>query len=188
MRFALLASLLLISTATRAEGLYVEAGTLARRYDLSVAGAAPGNSATGHVLAPLVRLGVEIDEHWAVEAGYAGFGAPSHGYRLGAQEGQLTAHGHSWLLDGRARFALGERWALVGRLGLAHNQSSLTGTGEAAGRATHGSTTALHLALGVEATLADHWHLGLAWEHLGKDREKNGATVNGISTTLRYQF
>ncbi len=184
----LLLSLLLISaTAAHAEGLYVEAGTLARRYDLGVPGAAQSDSAKGHVLSPLIRLGYAFDEHWAVEAGYAGLGAPSHLYRLGGQDGKLTARGRSWLLAGRGRVALDERWALVGRLGLARNHSSLSASGEAAGRAVSGSTTALHFGLGVETTLADHWQLGLAWEHMGKSRE-GGPTIHGISTTLRYQF
>ncbi|MGM9481531.1 outer membrane beta-barrel protein [Roseateles sp. NT4] len=184
----LLLSLLLISSAAQAEGLYAEVGSLARRYDLTVPGATHDGSAKGHVLSPLVRLGYEFDEHWAVETGYASHGAPGNRYRLGSQDGELTAHGHSWLLAGRGRFALGERWALVGRLGLARNQSSLTGTGEAASRATKGSTTALCGSIGVETTLADHWHLGLAWEHLGMNREKGGSVTHGISTTVRYQF
>jgi len=184
----LLLPLLLISTAVHAGGLYVEAGSLARRYDLSVPGASNDGSAKGHVLSPLVRLGYEFDAHWAVETGYAGHGAPGSSYRLGNQDGKLTAHGHSWLLGARARFALSERWALVGRLGLARNQSSLAGTGEAAGRAASDSTTALYGGLGLETTLTDHWQLGLAWEHLGMSREKGGSVINGISTTLRYKF
>jgi len=178
----------LISTSVHAEGFYVEAGSLARRYDLTVPGASNDGSAKGHVLSPLLRLGYELDEHWAVETGYASFGSPGQRYRLGSQEGELTARGHSWLLAGRGRFALGERFALVGRLGLARNQSSLTGTGEAAGRATSGSTTALYGGLGLETTLAPGWRLGLAWEHLGMSREKGGSVLNGISTTLRYKF
>lgn len=178
----------LISTTVHAEGLYVEAGSLARRYDLTVPGASNDGSAKGHVLSPLLRLGYEFDEHWAVEAGYASFGSPGQRYRLGGQEGEVTAHGHSGLLAGRGRFALGERWALVGRLGLARNQSSLSGTGEAASRAARGSTTALYASLGVETTLANHWQLGLAWEHLGMNREKGGSVIHGISTTLRYKF
>ena len=183
-----LSCLLLISSAAHAEGLYVEGGSLARRYDLTVPGATNDGSAKGHVLSPLVRLGYEFDEHWAVETGYAGHGAPGNRYRLGTQDGELTAHGHSWLLAGRGRFALGERWTLVGRLGLARNQSSLTGTGEAASRAAKGSTTALYGSIGAETTLADHWHLGLAWEHLGMNREKGGNVIHGIATSVRYQF
>ena len=88
----------------------------------------------------------------------------------------------------RARFALDERWALVGRLGLARNSSSLTGSGEGAGRAASGSTTALTVGLGVVTALADHWTLGLAREHPGMSREHGGSVTNGISTTLRYKF
>lgn len=186
--FPLLSCLLSIASTAHAEGLYVEAGSLARRYDLTVPGATPDGSSKGHVLSPLVRLGYEFDEHWAVETGYAGFGAPGNRYRLGSQDGALTAHGHSWLLAGRGHVALGERWALVGRLGLARNQSGLTGTGEAASRAAKGSTTALYGSIGVETTLADHWHLGLAWEHFGMNRETGGSVTHGISTTLRYKF
>jgi OOP family OmpA-OmpF porin len=167
MRFSLIASLLLISTATQAEGLYVEGGTLARRYDLTVPGAtAAGDSAKGHSLSGALRLGYELDDRWAIEA----------------------SHGHSWLVAGRATLPLNERFALVGRLGLARNQSSLTGTGEAAGRAASGSTTALYGGVGLETTLAPGWHLGLAWEHLGMSREKGGSVINGVSTTLRYKF
>lgn len=189
MRLSLLASLLLISSAAQADGLYVEGGSLARRYDLTVPSAtATANSAKGYLLSGALRLGYELDDRWAVEAGYVNHGAPGYGYRLGPQDGRLTSHGHSWLLAGRGTLPLNERVALVGRLGLARNQSSLTGTGEAAGRAASGSTTALYGSLGLETTLAPGWHLGLAWEHLGMSREKGGSVINGISTTLRYKF
>lgn len=190
MRISLLASLLLISaTAAQADGLYVEGGSVARRYDLTVAGAtATGDAAKGHVLSGALRLGYELDERWAVEAGYVSHGAPGYGYRLGSQDGRLTSHGHSWTVAGRGRLPLNERFALVGRLGLARNQSSLSGSGEAAGRAASGSTTALYGGLGLETTLAPGWHLGLAWEHLGMSRSTGGSVINGISTTLRYSF
>ena len=185
----LLFSLLLIaSTAAHAEGLYIEGGSLARRYDLGVPGATSSDSAKGHSLSGTLRLGYELDDHWAVEAGYVGHGAPGYGYRLGAQDGRLTSHGHSWLLAGRGTLPLNERFALVGRLGLARNQSSLTGTGEAAGRATSGSTTALYASAGLQTTLAPGWQLGVAWEHLGMSREHGGSVIHGISTTLRYAF
>jgi len=189
MRFSLLlTSLLLISAAARAEGLYVEGGSLARRYDLTVPGATSSDSAKGHSLSGALRLGYELDERWAVEAGYMSHGAPGHGYRLGSQEGRLTSHGHSWIVAGRATLPLNERFALVGRLGLARNQSSFTGTGDAATRAASGSTTALYGSLGLEPTLTPSWQLGLAWEHLGMSRSTGGSVVNGISTTLRYKF
>lgn len=186
MRFFL--SLLLISsTVAHAEGLYVEGGALARRYDLAVPGAT-GDSAKGHSVSGALRLGYEIDHRWAVEAGYFNHGSPGHAYTLGAQEGRLTSRGHSWQLGGRASWPIDERFALVGRLGLARNQSSLTGTGEAAKRAASGSTTALYGGVGLETTLSSHWRLGVAWEHLGMSREEGGAVINGISTTLRYKF
>ncbi|HEY8877234.1 MAG TPA: outer membrane beta-barrel protein [Roseateles sp.] len=188
MRFFSLASLLLISAAAQAEGFYVEGGSLARRYDLTVLGATPSDTAKGHSLSGALRLGYELDDRWAVEAGYVNHGAPGYGYRLGSQDGRLTSHGHSWIVAGRATLPLNERFALVGRLGLARNQSSLTGTGEAATRAASGSTTALYGGLGLETTLAPGWHLGLAWEHLGMSRSTGGSVLNGISTTLRYKF
>ena len=81
MRLSLLASLLLISaTAAQAEGLYVEGGSLARRYDLSIPGST-GDSAKGHSLSGALRLGYELDERWAVEAGYVNHGAPGYGRR-----------------------------------------------------------------------------------------------------------
>lgn len=185
----LLLSLLLISTATQADGVYVEGGSLARRYDLTVPGAtASSDSAKGHAVAGALRLGYEIDDRWAVEAGYFNHGSPGYAYRLGAQDGRLTSHGRSWQLGGRATWPLNERFALVSRLGLASNHSSLTGSGEAAGRAASGSTTALYAGIGLETTLAPGWHLGLAWEHLGMSREKGGSVINGLSTTLRYKF
>jgi OOP family OmpA-OmpF porin len=185
-------SLLLLSSlsaATHAEGLYVEGGSLTRHYDLTIPGAtASGDSAKGHAVAAALRLGYEIDERWAVEAGYFNHGAPGYAYRLGSQDGRLASHGHSWLLAGRYTLALNERFALVGRLGLASNHSSLTGTGEAVARAVSGSTTALYGGVGLETALAPGWHLGLAWEQLGMSREKGGSVINGLSTTLRYKF
>ena len=186
MRF-LVPLLLISSTVAHAEGFYVEGGSLARHYDLSAPGAS-GGSAKGTSLSGALRLGYEIDDRWAVEAGYVSHGSPGYAYRLGAQDSRLTSHGHSWLLGGRATWPINERLALVGRLGLARNESRLTGTGEAASRAVSGSTTALYGGLGLETTLAPQWRLGLAWEHLGMSREKGGAVINGISTTLRYKF
>jgi len=185
---SLLASLLLISAAAHAEGLYVEGGSLARRYDLSVPGATPADPAKGHVLSGALRLGYELDDRWAIEAGYVNHGAPGHAYRLGTQDGRLTSHGRSWLVAGRGTLPLNERFALVGRLGLARNHSGLGGTGEAAGRAASGSTTALYASAGLETALAPGWHLGLAWEHLGMSRSTGGSVLNGVSTTLRYKF
>lgn len=179
--------LLIASTAAHAEGLYIEGGTLARRYDLTVPGATAAD-ATGRSLTGALRLGYELDDRWAVEAGYMNHGAPAYAYKLGGQDGRLTSHGHSWLLAGRGTLPLNDRFALVGRLGLAHNQSSLTGTGEAAARSTRGSTTALYASLGLETALAPGWRLGLAWEHLGMSREHGGTVIQGISTTLRYKF
>ena len=190
MRF-LLASLLLISAtaAPAADGFYVEGGALAHRYDLTVPGASTtGQSATGHAVAGALRLGYALDDRWAVEAGYFNHGSPGYGYRLGTQDGHLTSHGRSWTLAGRGTLPLNERFALVGRLGLASNHSRLTGTGEAASRATSGATTALYVGAGLETTLAPGWHWGLAWEHLGMNREHGGHVVNGLSTTLRYSF
>ncbi len=184
----LFASLILISSAAQAKALYIEGGALASRYDLGVPGATPVDPAQGHSLSGELRLGYALDERWAVEAGYVNHGAPGYGYRLGAQDGRLTRSGHSWLLAGRGTLPLNERFALVGRLGLARNHSSLSGTGEAAARAASGTTTALYASLGLETTLAPDWHLGLAWEHLGMNREHGGSVIHGISTTLRYQF
>ena len=189
MRFLpLVSALLLISSFSHAEGLYVEGGTLARRFDLGVPGATSPDAAKGRSLSGSLRLGYELDDRWAVEAGYVNHGSPHYDYRLGAQDGRVSSHGHSWQLGGRATWPLSEGLALVGRLGLARNHSSLTGTGEAATRTASGSTTALYGGLGLEATLAPAWRLGVAWEHLGMSRSSGGAVINGVSTTLRYKF
>ncbi|MGQ3053661.1 MAG: outer membrane beta-barrel protein [Roseateles sp.] len=192
LRSLLLIASLSATAAAHAEGFYVEGGSLARRYDLGVTGAIPADSAKGRVLSGALRLGYEVDDRWAVEVGRMNHGKPAHGYRLSDQDGRLTSHGHSWLLAGRAMLPLNERFALVGRLGLARNSSSLTGTGEAAGRAVSGSTTALYGGIGLETTLAPGWRLGVAWEHLGMSRAKHkgeqGTVINGLSTTLRYRF
>lgn len=190
---SLLRSLLLITATTtalaaQAEGVYVEAGSLLRHYDLSVPGATSNGSAKGYALSGLTRLGYAFDEHWAVEAGYVSFGKPSYSYRLGDQDGKLSTSGHATLLAGRARWPVNERFALVGRLGLAHHQSRITGTGEATARAARGSARSLYASLGAELKLNDHWQLGLAFEHFGKNHDKDGSLLHGLSTTVRYAF
>jgi OOP family OmpA-OmpF porin len=184
----LVLSLLLLSTAAQAEGLYLEGGALGRRHDLTVPGATSADSSQGRSLSGMLRLGYEINDRWAVEAGYVNHGSPGHGYRLGAQDGRLTSHGHSELLAARGTLPLNDRFALVGRLGLSRNHSRLTGTGEAASRAASGSNTALYASAGLETTVAPGWRLGLAWEHLGMSRSQGGSVLNGISTALRYSF
>jgi hypothetical protein len=87
----LVLSLLLLSTAAQAEGLYLEGGALGRRYDLTVPGATSADSSQGRSLSGMLRLGYEINDRWAVEAGYVNHGSPGHGYRLGAQDGRLSA-------------------------------------------------------------------------------------------------
>ena len=178
-----------LSAAAHAEGLYVEGGAFARHYDLGVTGAAvSGESAEGHVLSSALRLGYDIGDRWAVEAGYFNHGSPSSRYGSGAPAGELGSRGHSWVLAGRGTLLLGERFALVGRLGLARNRSSLSGTGEAASQAVTGATTALYAGAGLETTIAPSWRLGLAWEHLGMSRDRLGSVINGLSMTLRYKF
>lgn len=184
--FILISSL---STVAQAEGAYVEGGTFTRHYNLSVPNAtAAGDSATGYAVAPALRLGYEIDERWAVEAGYFNHGSPAYSYSLAGADGRLTSGGYSWVMAGRMTLPLNDRFALVGRLGLASNHSSLSGTGVAANSAVSGSTTALYGGLGLETKLSPNWHLGVGWEGLGMNRDKGGSVINGLSTTLRYKF
>lgn len=190
-----LSFLLLISAlsgAAHADGAYVEGGVFAHRYDLSGAGGAisttPGGSGKGHVVAPMLRLGYEIDDRWAVEATYYAHGSPGYRFQPATTDNRLTSHGRSWVLAGRWTQPINDRFALVARLGLAGNHSSLSGTGAAAASATSGSTTALYGSLGLETTIAPAWRLGLAWDHTGMNRDKGGQVINGISTTLRYKF
>lgn len=190
---SLLRSLFLITAATtalaaHAEGVYVEAGSLLRHYNLGVPGASSTDSSKGYALSGLARLGYAFDEHWAVEAGYVGFGKPSYRYRLGDQDGRLSTGGHATLLAGRGRWPLNDRFALVGRLGLARHQSHVTGSGEATARAVSGSASSLYASLGAEVKFNDHWQLGVAFEHFGKNRDHDGSLLHGLSTTVRYAF
>ena len=68
----LLRSLLLIASlatmaAARADGLYLEGGGLARRYDLGTPSAATPADAKGRSLSGSLRLGYELGDRWAVD-------------------------------------------------------------------------------------------------------------------------
>lgn len=181
---------LLAAPATRAEGLYLNAGLLLRHYDLSQPGATSGpgtDSSDGHTLTGKVSGGYRFNDTWAFEGGYANFGRPAYRYTRNGQPGEIRAKGEAWFGAVRASTRLGENLTLFGKLGLDRHRLAVQASGDAAGLAQRKLTTSLYLGTGLAWRLDQHWSTTVELEHFGKDK-KPGNALNTVSVGLQYNF
>lgn len=181
---------LLAASASRAEGLYLNAGLLLRHYDLSQPGATSGqgaNSGDGHNLTGKVSGGYRFNDTWAIEGGYANFGRPAHRFSRDGQPGEIRTRGHAWFGAVRASTRLGENLTLFGKLGLDQHRFDVKASGEAAGLAQRKRTTSLYLGTGLAWRLDQHWSTTVELEHFGKEKNPGNA-LNTVSVGLQYNF
>jgi len=132
--------------------------------------------------------GVQLDKTWGVEAGYTDFGKSRYGYTVGNSTGSIEGDAKSFYLAGKGSFPVAEKVALTGKLGLAHNQNELTGTGLASAATSDRSSNALYLGVGAEYAINDKMALALEYEHYGKNEVEQGRRKGAVSLGVKAAF
>jgi OmpA-OmpF porin, OOP family len=79
-------------------------------------------------------LGYEFNRYYAVEGGYAYLGTTSANVDLRTGQKSVATFGldykmSAWFVDAVGMFPLGEKWSLVGRVGVSYNRVSANGNG-----------------------------------------------------------
>ncbi len=188
--FALIASAAAISAA-HAEGPYVGAGVVTSRYNFDVPGTAGVITSTddksGYKVSGKVFAGYEFDKMWGIEGGYTDLGGKTYNFSTAGVPGSVDSGAHSYYAAGKASFPVNEQFSLFGKLGVARNHFSATGSGSGAGLTGSENKTDLYSALGGQYNINKQVALTLEWERYGKDHDL-GSKSNAITAAVRYSF
>jgi len=126
-----------------------------------------------------LRGGVEIDPHWAIEGGYTSFG--KHAFASGASV-RLGA----LYLAGKGSVALGERFSLFGKVGVARQSIRLSGAG-----AADGSDSKARALFGAGAVYRINEQVDLSAELVDYGTVHSGAgklTLRQLEAGLNWRF
>lgn len=184
---ALIATASTLSIA-HAEGAYVGAGVIGSRHTFDVPGANSTDSNSGNKLSGKIFGGYNLDKTWSLEGGYADFGNSSYSYtNPSGANGHLDASSHSFYGAAKGTVPLNEQFGLFGKLGVARNHASVSGTGAAASLTQTNDKTDLYAAVGGEYNLNKNVALTLEYERFGKNNDL-GNKASAISAGARYNF
>lgn len=124
----------------------------------------------GHEHSWKLYTGVQFDPTWGLELGYTDLGS----YRGSDVE--------SWTLAGTGTMPLGERWALLGKLGAASNRAHFSGAS---------NHTDWLVGVGVGYSMSKNLGLRLEYEDFGKLSDvSTGDNSRGrnLGLSLKYAF
>lgn len=165
---------------------YIGVGVASADHDFNVAGAT-GKSSDGYKASGKVFGGYEFDKTWGAEAGYTDFRSAHSNFTVGGTPGQLESDGHSLYVAGKASAPINEQFSVFGKLGVARNKSSLSGTGAGAALRRSESKTEAYAGLGGQYNINKQVALTLEYERYGKDKDF-GAKANVWTVAARYSF
>lgn len=180
-------TLLVCACAAQAEGVYVGGGGFLRHYDLTHAGAASKDDATGQSLSAQMFIGYDFNERWAAEGGYVNLGRPSYTYSLNGRETRLSTDGHVWFGAVRATLPLNETFSLYSRLGVSQSRTTLTGSGAAAALTKTTTHTSLMSGLGLQYKINQNLASTVELTRFGPSQTP-GSSLTGLSMSLKYGF
>jgi OOP family OmpA-OmpF porin len=166
---------------------YVGAGVVGSRYDFDTAGAVSGDNHSGYKAGGKVYGGYNIDNTWAVEAGYTDFGKKSYNYSVGGVPGGMQTDAHSYYLAGKGTWPVNQQIALFGKLGVARNHNEVDTTGLAAVSGSD-NKTALYASVGAEYAINKNVKVSLEYENYGKNDIDQGRKSGAVTAGLRYNF
>jgi OOP family OmpA-OmpF porin len=168
---------------------YIGAGVVGSRYDFDTAGAGAvsGDNHSGTKAAGKIYGGYNIDNTWAVEAGYTDFGKRDYNYTVGGAAGGLHTDAHSYYVAGKGTWPVARDFAVFGKLGVArnHNEVSTSGIASVSGS---DDKTALYASVGGEYAINKNVKVSLEYENYGKSDIDTGRKAGAITAGLRYNF
>lgn len=174
------------NTQDAAGTAYIGAGVVGSRYDFGSLGTSTDNH-TGSKAAGKIYGGYNIDQTWAVEAGYTDFGKRSYNYSSTAGTGGLNTDAHSYYLAGKGTWPVARDFAVFGKLGVARNHNEVTTSGIATANGD-ANKTALYASLGAEYAVNKNVKVSLEYENYGKNDIDVGRKDGAITAGLRYNF
>lgn len=168
---------------------YIGAGVVGSRYDFDTAGvgAVSGDNHSGTKAAGKIYGGYNIDQTWAVEAGYTDFGKRSYNYTQGGAAGGLNTDAHSYYVAGKGTWPVAKDFAVFGKLGVARNHNEVTTSGIASVSGSD-NKTALYASVGGEYAINKNVKVSLEYENYGKNDIDTGRKAGAITAGLRYNF
>jgi opacity protein-like surface antigen len=178
--FALIAGATAMSAA-HAEGPYIGLGVTTVDHTYNIPGATAGSS-DGYKAGGKIFGGYDLDKTWGVEAGYTDFRSSSFDYTVGGVPGHVESDGHSVYLAGKATAAMNDQFGVFGKLGVAQNKASMSGSVSASD-----SKTEAYGAIGAQYNLNKQVALTLEYERYGKSKDF-GAKADAWTVGARYNF
>lgn len=170
-----------------AEGAYIGAGVTAGRYKFDVPNTTSGSDNSGYKAAGKLFAGYEFDKNWALEGGYADFGSRDDHFVQNGANGSIESKTHGYYLAGKASMPINEQVGVFGKLGVARNHDSITGTGAAAGVTGSDNKTGLYASVGAQYAINKNVALTAEVEHFGQSAEF-GHKSTALSLGARYNF
>lgn len=149
---------------------------------ITAAGKTPLNN-DNSPLAFKLYAGLKFGDAWAVEAGYGAFGS----YRFSDAGSGFRARESTSAITAAARYslALGESFAVFGKLGLAVNRVRFTNS---LGLATRETFARPMWGFGAEYRLTPQLSVPLEFEYMGRSRSLGDFRQQKLELGLRYQF
>lgn len=177
------------NTQDAAGTAYIGAGVVGSRYDFDSAGAGAvsGDNHSGTKAGGKIYGGYNIDNTWAVEAGYTDFGKRSYNYSVGGAAGGLNTDAHSYYVAGKGTWPVARDFAVFGKLGVARNHNEVTTSGIASVSGSD-NKTALYASVGGEYAINKNVKVSLEYENYGKNDIDVGRKAGAITAGLRYNF
>lgn len=168
-------------TAPRA---YVGVGVASADHRYDIGGATNVNN-DGYKASGKIFAGYEFDRTWGVEAGYTDFRKSDARFTYNGGATSASSDGRSFYVAGKAMAPLNEQVSVYGKLGAAHNKSTLS-TSNAALNRDH-SKTELYGGVGLQYNLSQQVALTAEYERYGKKKDF-GAKADVFTVGARYSF
>lgn len=187
--FALIASATTLSAGmslAHAEGPYAGVGVTASRYKFDVQNATSNDDHSGTKAAGKVFAGYDINQTWAIEGGYEDFGSRNYNYTQNGVAGNISSDSHAFYVAGKGTVPVNEKVGVFGKLGVAQNHDSISGTGAAAGISGE-NKTGLYASVGAQYAINQKVSLTAEVEHFGKSADQ-GRKATALSLGARYNF
>jgi OOP family OmpA-OmpF porin len=180
-----LGAALVIPFAAQAAGGYVGGGLGRSTYDVDDAGmttTSRDEKGSGWKL----YGGFELSPNWGVELGYANLGKMRNVYNVFGTNVAVTAKSYSMYVAGTGTVPLGDQFSLFGKLGLAANHTSVTGTAGGFSASDSGNKSGIMFGAGAAFNVTKNVALTLEYDHFGKVAEDAKAQMWSLGA--RYKF
>lgn len=185
--FALIAGTTVMAAAqaqTTEPRFYLGAGVSTVDHNYRISGAnnvdSDGYKASGKLFG-----GVDIDQTWAVEAGYTDFRKSRANYTLNGVNSRVESDGYGTYLAAKASLPLNQQTSVYGKLGVAYTKADLRSN--TPGLNGKDDDTGLYAGVGLQYNVSQNVSLLAEYERYGKKKDF-GAKPDVFTIGAKYTF